>query len=316
MKAIDKSLFFKESVDSIFGKYFMYDLDIYGNLMFIDIFGDSVVHKVPVKNFISFSKNIASVIVRDTSIFSYIPERDKLIKITFNNDFLITEVDSIDLNDSYNRRRYTINTNFGQPFQLINGKFYFPLKSKNKNSRFIDDYCFLEVTYSNGKVSTNKKVPTPNEYTEQKRRSPISLLFPYASGQSVCFYHSIDRVTLLNAKMDTIKNVDFNPFAAYEEYDYSQHKDFGYIRYYEETNEANYEFLFNKGFTIIIKKAKSKSINEEVHYEYLVLDKNFHLARFDSIPHKINPYVSFSYKGGFVLMDQTLKYGYYYKINL
>jgi hypothetical protein len=316
MKSIDKTPFFKEVIDSIFGRYFIYDVDIQGNLLATPVFTDTQFYRTPLKSYISKSTGNALLILRDSIVYSCVPERSIIYSIRLDSSFKIKHIDSLSFKDALDKDETVIASNFVQPFQFLQNRFYLPIKSFNKRRRIVEKYSFLEIEKTDGRVHSMQKIKNPPEYTNLLRRSSFSFLYPYNQLYTACFYLSIDRITLLeNKTMKPVKEIDFNPYAAYELYDYAQNKDLGYVRHYGKTNEANYLFLFNKKNIIIIKKTKAISINDEVQYEYLVLDQNFKMICFAQIPQKINPYVSFSYKNGFVLMSPNLKTGYYYEIN-
>jgi hypothetical protein len=185
-----------------------------------------------------------------------------------------------------------------------------------RRKKFVDRYSYLIIEKKDNRWISYKGIENPLEYIEALRRTKVPLLFPYTENQAIFMHQSIDRITVIENRTLKPNSInDYNPYTDYETFDYDQNKDLGYIRHYETTKEENMQFLVGTDFTLIIKKLKTQKINDPRRYEYIVLNKNFKMIHYDSIPFNIAPFLSFRYKRGFVLVNKNLSKGYYYAVN-
>jgi len=311
-----RSLAFRETVNMIFGKYYLNYINKSKELIYRPLFTNEQSHAIPINKFLENNSSSFSVVVKDSIIYSFIKGQSIVYALHIGQDFTIKQIDSFNFDKDYDKDEIYIKGSIDQPFQIIDNSFFFPIGSLSKRKKFVNGKAYLAIINTNNEeVKATQILPSPQEYIDGLRQSMVTFIVGTKNNEAALLFQDIDRIVSFNtADMNITGTNDFNPYSNFEPYDYDQGRDLGYVRVYAETNEANLKIISLNNGIVIIKKVRSKNIYEKGGFEYLVLNNKNKLVNYDSIPYQIQPFLSFAYENGFVLMNSNMSDGYYYEI--
>jgi hypothetical protein len=306
---------FRENIIKLNDKYYLNYINTSKNLIFVPVFSEENTHEISLQQYLDNSPNSISVLIKDSIVYSLIRSRDLIYSLHIDSNFKIVKIDSVKFGQCYDRDEIYIKDDIDQPFEVIQNTYFLPIGSLSKRKIFVNEKSYLTMSLTNGKLVSRQCLETPKEYMDGLRKAMVTYIYPLDSNRAAFMFQDIDRVIVFDLlSMNCIGSYDFNPYSNYEIYDYSQRRDLGYVRVYMETNEANFKILISNNKIILLKKIRSKDIFEPRKFEYLVLNDKNEIQNFDSIPFKIQPFLSFAYNKGFVLVDKNMTDAYYYKI--
>ncbi len=292
---------------------YLHYIDDEGKLVFKSIHTSENPITVSITPYIASTPYTPLILLKDSVVFSLVPNLNRIYLISLDRFFRIASVDSIDYSSSYDFSSIYVKQNVFQPLQVVNSKIFLPIGSKNSKKKFVDKYAYLVIENATDKADLRFENPT--EYKKGKRREDICYVFNFRSNLLVMF-QSVDLINLLDGRtFKMLDEVNFNPYANYEEYNYEDGRDLGYNRHYEETNERNVSILPLDSNIVILKRIRKKSIRDKSEYEYIVLDQKFNIVSYERIHRDILPGCLFRYKNGFAVPDKNLKTVYYYEFN-
>jgi hypothetical protein len=295
-------------------KFYFIQLDLHGNLRFQNFIDSSRSFKLNIQNYIKTSSPIIECFIQDSLIGFLNREAKKIYRLSVTQENTIASVDSFPFSFEKDTSYYFVSPNYDQPFFFHENKLLIPYGIRNRRKKFVDHYRYWVWDMVGHKSSQIFK--TPDEIKNETRFSKNSYLLKFKESL-FCFFESIDLVYSCNNKNDqNFQNIEFNPFSNFAEFESDRGRDLGYIRIYEETNEANLNYLATEKYIVLIKRMKRKSIYDKISYEYLILDPNNHfkIKYYNVFQQNIHPRLAFSWKNGFAVVDASLTKFYYYEI--
>lgn len=295
---------FREQITTLRDSLVLYYLTMEGDLVFQMLSGSGNRYVVTLDQFVTKQAANPLIAVKDSVIYSIVPEKGLILKIGLTPGFAINTVDSLKFQLPKALSENYIRPNIDQPITVAGNSLFIPIGSTSERKKFIDDHAYVKASLDQSPITFTKTIPSPAEFRDGDRRQLLTVLFN-ANAKTRCFFRDLDRVLLDDGKTGPGKELDFNPYASFTVYDYAQRRDLGYVRLYESLRETNEKILQSKRFTVIIKKLRSKSLHDEPAYEYLVLDADHKLKHFGQLPGNIAPYLTFLYDEGFVVIDKS-----------
>jgi hypothetical protein len=312
----------------VFGKYnqhlVVFYIDRFDNNSFcIGSLEDSLaaVQKIQLSYLVPFiDKELYSLSMNNDTFNLFISEQKMLYRFCLNEQFKISYFKTFDFKKVINEKKYFFRFNVAQGFKIIPPYAYIPFGSTSSWNDFMDKKAYFKISLVDSICKPIKVFNTCKEYLSNLRNNKDTYLVELNDKSCVYMYRTVDRLSVFNLDMNetTTAEIKFNPASEYINFDYSQTKDLGYVRWYEITNESNEAVLkTNDGKIVVMKRVKREKIADSTHYEYLIIDpsKNYSVTSFARFQNNIYPQYSYPYKKGFIVFDENLIKAYYYEID-
>jgi hypothetical protein len=312
-KLENNSPYFQPCIDSVFGSYYLYYLTNQTDLVFRPVFRSGPEFRLQMGPFLSGAALIKQIVVKDSMIYSLIPERQVLYCLKVSPALQIKGIDSLDFSGQFDRSKLFIRESLEQPFKVWNGKYLIPVGSLSKSKKFVDRYAYIMVERTGEEITVSKVLESPEEYRSGLRKGMRTLLIDFQD-RLIYTFMDIDRIHTLDENMKITGSFDFNPYSDYEAYDYDRRRDLGYVRKYGTTNELIMKYLVCGSSLVAIKRRKKEHLHDPTSFEYLFIDLNFKIKSIDSSSLNVRPELSFAYRNGIMLTDRSLAKGFFYEI--
>lgn len=263
-------------------------------------------------NQLDWTSHLFQIVIKENSIFYFNDKRGMMFHLSLDSNLSSNSVDSFDLKEVLSNQNF-FKINPTQPFAVINSNIYLPIGNYSSRKRFFDEFMYLK--FSTKTKTSSKVISTPRVYKQGKRRPTGTSLISFTDDTAIAFFETTDELQILSLEHDRIISTsNYNPYSSYTDFDYDKRKDLGYSRFYSETSEINEKVFIAKDYCVIIKRIARKSLHEKPKFEYLLLDNNQNILRYNKFEDAIIPQLSFSYKNGFASVSSDLSSIYYYEV--
>lgn len=312
-KLENTSPYFQPGIDSVFGSYYLYYLTNRSELVFRPVFRTGPEFRLQMGPFLSTAALVKQIVVKDSMIYSLVPEKHVLYRLEVSSDLQIKSVDSLDFSRQFDRSNLFIRESLEQPFQVWKGRYLIPVGSMSKRRKFVDPYAYIIVEKRGEEIAVSTVMESPEEYRSGLRKGMKTLVIGFQD-RLIYTFQDIDRIHTLDEHMKITSSFDFNPYSDYEAYDYDRRRDLGYVRKYGSTNELVMKYLVSGSSLVAIKRIRKKHLHDPSTFEYIFIDSNFQIKSIDSSSLNVRPELSFAYRNGIMLTDRSLAKGYFYEI--
>lgn len=238
----------------------------------------------------------------------------RLLQFTVNA-FSITSSDTFSLNWDIDWNNFFFNPQYYQSFEIIDSSIYASYGKISRESYFRDTFAYLKMALykSANTQKIIKWLPMPKDYLQGKYRN--SYTFLKRINDSLCFYcfedgDSIFTYNLPNGRRQ--RAISIGASSNYRKFNFKKVYDLAYVRWYDGTTGENSKVLVNAGRILLLKRLIRESLKDTIKYEYYLFDSNLNLLKHNLLKHSINPSYCFSFRNGFLLLNDTLEKGYYY----